>query len=64
MIDQPLTKTKVWLSAKDNWLGEGAFRPAPAELERPARLLQQQDDEQTRRATVEPDYSEVYFAHG
>ena len=64
MIDQPLTKTKVWLSAKDNWLGEGAFRPAPSELERLARRLQQQDVEQTIKTAIEPDYSEVYFAHG
>ncbi len=64
MTDQPLTKTKVWLSAKDNWLGEGAFRPAPSELERLARRLQQRDDKSASTAAAEPDYSEVYFAHG
>lgn len=64
MIEQPLNKTKVWLSAKDNWLGEGAFRPAPSELERLARRLQPHDDKQAQKAAAAPDYSEVYFALG
>jgi hypothetical protein len=37
MSQRPLTTTTAWLTAKDNWLGEGAFRPAVAELSRLAR---------------------------
>jgi hypothetical protein len=37
MTQFPLTTTTAWLTAKDNWLGEGAFRPALDELSRLAR---------------------------
>lgn len=62
MSEQTLTKAKVWLSAKDNWLGEGIFRPTPIELEQAADLASQKQVASAPRP--EPAYADVYFAHG
>jgi len=59
MSEKIITPSKAWLSAKDNWLGEGAFRPASAQRE-PAPP----QPAQTQRQAPPPAYAEVYFAHG
>lgn len=60
MSEQIITTSKAWLSAKDNWLGEGMFRPTTEEKLAPR---EQPAAEPPRQLAPQP-YAEVYFAHG
>ncbi|MSQ86319.1 MAG: hypothetical protein EXR10_05645 [Alphaproteobacteria bacterium] len=61
--------SKTWLNAKDNWLGEGPFRPAQYELMRLAQNIGLQTTQPPLpkvevRAVADAHTAEIYFAHG
>ena len=61
--------SKAWLNAKDNWLGEGPFRPAQYELMRLAQNIGYKATAPTlapleKRETAEVQSCGIYFAHG
>jgi hypothetical protein len=63
------TDSKAWLNAKDNWLGEGPFRPAQDDLRRLAHKIGRHEGSKSATAYRQPDVtgieaSDVYFAHG
>jgi hypothetical protein len=61
--------SKTWLNAKDNWLGEGSFRPAQYELMRVAQNIAHKATAPTlapleKREPAEAQACDIYFAHG
>ncbi len=63
------TDTKAWLNAKDNWLGEGPFRPAQDDLQQLANNIERGEGSKSDTSYLKPDVtgfevSDVYFAHG
>jgi hypothetical protein len=61
MSEPIITPSHAWLNAKDNWLGEGAFRPAASD-DKSAPPKRAASDK--NRPAPPPAYSEVYFAGG
>jgi hypothetical protein len=61
--------SKTWLNAKDNWLGEGPFRPAQYELMRLTKNIGLQTSPAhavtaEQRDAAAAQACDIYFAHG